>query len=133
MIFSCKEKQRNKNIKNLYKKEIISNVWETYYDFSSNEEIRRIKLIKFKERKFVGVLTSFNKIYEDWNVAPCGNDNFNHSYGEYELYDKDKIMISVDSITHSGEEKRPTEYKNREETDYSISKKGDTIILTKID
>lgn len=95
-----------------------------------------IRLWKDNRKNFVksaGVSTSFlGETFGSGNFAPCGNDHFTHVNGKFVLYDKDKVMISVDSVTYSGEDQKATNYKNGKETDYMISRKADTIVLKKI-
>lgn len=136
-FISCDKKPRNTRIKNLYQENFANHRFLSNVILGYSNEFSNIKLWKDNRKDFVksfGVSTSFIKnTFSSRNFAPCGNDYFIHINGKYLLYDKDKIMISVDSITYSGEDKRPTEFKHQVETDYIISKKEDTIILTKID
>ncbi|WP_165570717.1 hypothetical protein [Chryseobacterium luteum] len=52
---------------------------------------------------------NFNSRY----TAFCGNDNFTTVAGKYEFFDKDKVSISVDSVTYSEEWKKPTEIRKK--------------------
>lgn len=137
LFISCNKKQRNTSISNLYHQDIINHRFLSDAVLGNGNDILKIKLWKDNRKYYVksaGVSTSFmTKTFGSGNFAPCGNDYFIDTNGKFMLYDKDKIMISVDSLTYSGEDKRPTKHKYGEEIDYSISKKGDTIILTKID
>ena len=137
VFISCSKKQRNTNISNLYQQDIINHRFLSNVILGNENGTLKIKLWKDNRKDYVksiGVSTSFlNDTFGSGNFAPCGNDYFTHINGRFTLYDRNKIMFSVDSISYSGEDKRPTEYKNGEETYYFISKKGDTIILTKFD
>lgn len=136
-FISCDKKPRNTRIKNLYMKDFANHRFLSNVILGYGNEISEIKLWRDNRKdyvKSVGVSTNFmNDTFSSGNFAPCGNDYFTHVNGKFLLYDRHKIVISVDSITYSGEDKRPTEFKNGIETDYIISQKKDTIILTKID
>lgn len=134
-IFSCNGKaQRNKNVKNIYKNELESGIWETNGILGLNENTEKFTLTKFRERKFAGNLTSFSNKTNNFSsgyTAWCGNDNFTTVTGKYEFFDKDKLGISVDSVTYSGEWKKPNEIRRKKELVFLISKNEDKIIFTK--
>jgi hypothetical protein len=136
LLQGCSRKQRNTAVKNLYKQEIESRVWKTncVIGEKTDDNIVRFKLDTISSVKMIGFLSTLkDKRFTSKNVSPCGNDYFTTVYGKYEFYDHNKVMISVDSICFSGEWKKPSEYKNGEETEYLISKNKNKIIFTKID
>ncbi|MCY0977039.1 hypothetical protein PGH12_07755 [Chryseobacterium wangxinyae] len=137
LFISCTKKERNTNVKNQYQQDILNHRFLSDVVLGSENDILKINLWRDNRNhyfKSAGISTSFlNDSFGSGNFAPCGNDYFIDVNGKFILYDTNKITISADSLTYSGEDKRPTAYKNGEETDYSISKKGDTITLTKID
>ncbi len=65
-------------------------------------------------------------------TLPCGNDYFTTVDGKYEFLDKDKICFIVESVSHSGMDKRPTEYRKPKKLLFQISKENEEIILRKI-
>ena len=135
-IFSCNGKaQRNKNVKNIYKNELENGIWETNGILGLDQNAEIFTLTKFIERNFAGNLTSFSNkkmAFTSEYTAFCGNDNFTTVTGKYEFFDKDKISISVDSVTYSGEWKKPTEIRKEKDLVYLISKIDNKIKLTKL-
>jgi len=134
LFFSSHGKaQEMHNVKNIYKTELESETWITDKILGLDPNIKQYNLAKFIERKFAGNLTSFGDkmVFNSSYVAPCANDNFTTAIGKYEFFDKEKIIISVDSITYSGEWKKPTEHRKPKEIIFLISKVDETIIFTK--
>lgn len=135
LVASCSQKERNTDVKNLFQQDFINNRFlsNTILGYETDKSI--IKLWEDKRKtitKSVGVSTSFEKNkFASGNFSFCGNDYFTDVNGHFVLYEKNKIMISVDSIKYSGENKKLSEYRNKQEINYIISKKNDTIILTK--
>jgi len=135
LLFSIELRgQEMKSIANIYKTELEKETWITDNILGLSTNVKKYRLTKFIQRKFAGNLTTFsNKAgYTSEYVAPCGNDNFTTVIGTYKFLDKNKIAISVDSVTFHGEWKRPTEYRKSEELLFSISKFEDTMIFTKL-
>ncbi|WP_346881804.1 hypothetical protein [uncultured Algibacter sp.] len=133
LAITCKvSAQQIKNEENIFKAELERETWITDKILGLNPNIKRYKLNKFTQRKFAGNLTRFNKInFSSEYVAPCGNDYFTTVVGKYTFINKNKISISVDSVTYQGEWKRPTEHRKTEILFFLISKVEDTIFLTK--
>lgn len=132
LIFSCTEKkQRVKNVTNIYKTELENGTWITNKILALDPNMEQYSLTKFTEQKFAGNLTRFSdKInFNSRNVSPCGNDYFTTVTGKYEFFDKDKINISVDSVTYHGEWKKPTEHRKPKDLVFLISKTKREIIL----
>lgn len=133
-IISCNEKtQRNTSVKNIYKDEIENEIWETNGLLGLDENAKKFIFTKFSERKFTGNLTSFSvkkKNFSSGYTSFCGNDYFTTVAGKYEFFDNDKIYICVDSVTFSGEWKKPTEIRKKRNLVYLISKVDNKIILT---
>lgn len=131
-LLSCDVKAQQE--KNVYKSQLENEVWITDKILGLDPSLLKYNLKKsINQGGFTGNLTSFtNKInYKSKNEALCGNDNFTIVNGKYEFFDKNKIKISVDSITYHGEWEKPTEYRAPNNLIYLISKIGDKIILTK--
>ncbi|WP_299435612.1 hypothetical protein [uncultured Aquimarina sp.] len=118
---------------NIYKTELESETWITDKILGLDPNIKQYNLTKFIERKFAGNLTSFGDkmVFNSSYVAPCANDNFTTAIGKYEFFDKEKIIISVDTVTYSGEWKKPTELRKPKKIIFLISKVDETIIFTK--
>ncbi|MFD2562887.1 hypothetical protein [Aquimarina rubra] len=125
--------QKMKNLENVYKTELENGTWITDRILGLDPNIKQYNLTKFIERKFAGNLTSFGDkmIFNSSYVAPCGNDNFTTVIGKYEFFDKEKIIISVDSVTYSGEWEKPTEYRKPKKIIFLLSKVDETIVFTK--
>lgn len=134
LFFSFNGKaQEMKNVENIYKAELENGTWITDRILGLDPNIEQYNLTKFIERKFAGNLTSFGDkmVFNSSYVAPCGNDYFKTVIGKYEFFDKEKIIISVDSVTYSGEWKKPTEHRKSKKTIFLISKVEEKIVLTK--
>lgn len=134
LFFSCNAKaQVNNNVRNIYKVELENETWITDKILELDQNIEQYHLTKFIQRKFAGNLTSFGDkmVFNSQYVAPCGNDNFTTVIGKYEFLDYDKIIISVDSITYSGEWQKPTEHRASKKVIFLISKEEEIIVLTK--
>jgi len=134
LFFSCDGKaQEKKNAENIYKAELENETWITDKILGLDQNIEEYNLTKFTQRKFAGNLTSFGDkmVFNSQYVAPCGNDNFTTVNGKYEFLDNEKIIISVDSVTYSGEWQKPTEYRESKEIIFLISKDEEIIVLTK--
>jgi hypothetical protein len=134
-ILGCIKKERNTSIKNLYKQKLESRDWQTTCIIGNETDEKVVKFLNDSmRRRMAGFLASFeNNKFTSRYVAPCGNDYFTQVYGKYEFYERDKIMIAIDSITYSGEWKKPVLYKYGEEIHYLISKDTNNIIFTKIE
>jgi hypothetical protein len=133
-IFSCNGKAiRNKNVKNIYKDELEIGTWETDEILGLDPNTEKFILTKFVSRKFAGFLTNFSEKmnFSSCYTAFCGNDIFTDVFGKYEFFDKDKISITVDSVTYSGGWEKPTEVRKKKDLVYLISKIDNKIILTK--
>lgn len=125
--------QEMKNTKNNCQAELESATWITDQILGLDPNVEQYHLTKYTERKFAGNLTNFEDkmVFNSSYVAFCGNDDFTTVIGEYEFIDKDKLTISVDSVTYSGEWTKPTEYRKPKKVVFLISKIEETIILTK--
>lgn len=138
LVFSiqdCKtqNKEEKNNVSNKYQSLLQKERWITNLILGLNSRNTKYKLTKFVPRKFAGNITSFtdkNKFVSSY-VAFCGNDNFTTVSGKYVFLDTDKIKIGVDSVSYSGEWKKPTQYRKLIYQTFIISTKNDTIILTK--
>jgi len=133
-LFACNKKERNSSMKNLYMQKIESREWKASCIIGEDISVNEIKFIKdsLPKSTIYGLVANFkNNIFSSENVSKCGNDYFTHVYGKYKFYEKDKIMISLDSIAFSGEWKKPTIYKNGTEIDFQISEDNNSIIFTK--
>ncbi|MCD9853414.1 hypothetical protein LUD75_01765 [Epilithonimonas sp. JDS] len=121
-------------MKNIYKNELENGIWETNAILGLDPNAGKFTLTKFIQRKFAGNLTSFSNKEMNFSsgyTAFCGNDNFTTVIGKYDFFDKDKISISVDSVTYSGGWEKPTEIRKKKDLIYLISKVDDKLILTK--
>ena len=56
-------------------------------------------------------------------VSFCGNDYFTIVMRKYKFVDNNKLIISVNTVSYSGEWEKPTEHRK--------SKDKETILLTK--
>lgn len=121
----------HKLIKNHQKNILLNKTWETNSILGLNSKTRSYKLIKFKERKFVGVLTNFDKNanFTSNNVSFCGTDYFTKVEGKYEIIDNDKVKIRVDKVTYSGQDKRPPEIRKPIYLIFKITKTSNGLIL----
>jgi hypothetical protein len=82
--------------------------------------------------KWVGNITRFADSihFESFNHAPCGIDCFTHTYGRYRFEEKDKVAFYLDSITWSGECKKPTEHINGSKSQtLFVAQKKDTLVF----
>ncbi|MDH7447599.1 hypothetical protein [Aquimarina sp. 2201CG14-23] len=131
LFFSSQGKAQE--MKNMYKTELENGTWITDNILGLDPNIKQYNLTKFIERKFAGNLTSFGDkmVFNSSYVAPCGNDNFTTVIGKYEFFDKEKIIISVDTVSYSGEWEKPTEHRKPKEIIFLISKVDETIVFTK--
>ena len=125
--------QEMKNIENSYKTELENETWVTDRILGLDPTIKQYQLTKFKEGKFSGNLTNFGNemVFTSEYVSPCGNDYFTAVNGTYKFIDKEKLIITVDTVTYSGEWERPTEYRESKKLLFLITKVEDTIVLTK--
>lgn len=135
-ISSCnRKKQQKKDVINIYENKLESETWETDQILGLDPNAKKYTLTKFIERKFAGNLTHFSgkSNFNSYYTSFCGNDNFRMLIGNYEFLDEDKVSISVDSISYSGEWKKTNEIRRKKELVYLISKTGSKIILRKQD
>ncbi len=135
LFFSlCVRGQEMKSSENSYKTELENEIWITDKILGLNDKVKKYTLTKYTQRKFAGNLTAFSnkESYTSQYVAPCGNDYFTTVVGKCKFIDKNKIAISVDSVTYHGEWNKPTEYRKSKELIFSISKSDHTIIFTKL-
>ena len=136
LIFGCvKETKQPTNKYNIYKSELEKEIWVTNQIIGLNPEIGKYSLKKKNQKKFAGNLTVFlnNQNFKSYYTSFCGNDYFTTVYGKYNFFEKNKLSVTIDSITYSGEWKKPTEFKKNEEIIFIISKNKDLIILNKED
>ncbi len=119
---------------NIYKTELENDTWISNKIIGLDTHVEKYELTKFVQRKFAGFLLYFkdDNMYISRYVAPCGNDFFTIVNGKYRFIDKDKISFTVDSVSYSGMDKRPTEYRKPQKILFKLSKQNDKIILEKI-
>lgn len=124
----------NEPVKANYKEILKQNKWMVNEIVGLDTGTQTYKLIKYEVRtKFAGnqfqLLDSihFQSDYSSW----CGNDYFTDVLGKYTFIDVDKIALTAETITYSGEWDKPEEHRSVNYIHYRISNIGDTLLLTK--
>lgn len=141
LILSCNQKvkraeNKEKNIENIYKLDLEKEAWLTSGIIGLYPSIEKLYLKKNTSDVHGGMALAFSEKvnFTSYNFSSCGNDFFTRVNGKYEFFEKDKLSISVDSVTYSSgfsNWEKPTEYRNSKEIIYLIAKVSDSIILTK--
>ena len=115
---------------------LLKDKWVTDQILGLDPATETYKLTRYNpEGRFAGNTiqfldsVNFHSEYAAW----CGNDYFTDVSGKYKFLQPNKITITVERVTYSGEWTKPTEFREIKYLTYVISIEGDTIILTKQD
>lgn len=110
--------------------------WSVNAIVGLDNDVKIYKLLKLENGgKWAGNYLTFTDTlnfvsgYSAW----CGNDYFTTVNGKYSFPYKDEIVLSVDSVSYSGEWTKPTEYRKTNYSVFSMSTIGDTLFLRNID
>jgi len=121
-------------LRNNYKKILLKDKWVTNHILGLDPKTETYKLTKYNPKdKFAGNITQFvdSINFDSKYTARCGNDYFTDVSGKYKFLDSNKITITVETVSYSGEWTKPTEYRETNYLTYIISIENDTVILTK--
>jgi hypothetical protein len=120
-------------MKNSFRELLLEDKWVTDHILGLDPKIKTYKLTKFNTKgKFAGNITQFSdrSTFHSAYTAWCGNDYFTDVSGKFNFLDNDKIAITVETVTCSGEWTKPAEHRETQYLTFKISITDDTIILT---
>ena len=126
--------QSTDTINNTFKEILLKDKWVTDHILGLDPKTEIYKLTKYNPKgKFAGNITQFvdSVNFHSEYAAWCGNDYFTDVSGKYKFIDKDKISITVETVSYSGEWSKPTEHREIKYLTFAISIVGETILLTK--
>ena len=134
-VYSCYcQTQSTDTIKNSFKEILLKDKWVTDHILGLDPKTETYKLTKYNPKgKFAGNITQFldSSTFHSEYAAWCGNDTFTDVSGKFKFIDNDKITITVETVSYSGEWTKPTEHRETKYLTFKISITGDTIMLTK--
>ncbi|MFN6946658.1 MAG: hypothetical protein ACK4ND_17045 [Cytophagaceae bacterium] len=112
----------------------LKDTWVTNHILGLDTAIQVYKLTRYTPKgKFAGNITQFSDSlnFQCNYTAWCGNDYFTNVSGKYKFIDKDKIAITVDTVSYRGMWDKPTELRETNYLTFTVSIHGDTIVLTR--
>lgn len=119
---------------NNFKEILLKDKWITDHILGLDPKTETYKLTKYNPKgKFAGNITQFldSSTFHSKYTAWCGNDYFTDVTGKFKFLANDKITITVETVSYSGEWTKPTEHRKTNYLTYTISIAGDTVILTR--
>ena len=133
--FNCySQTQGTEAINNNFREILLKDKWVTDHILGLDPKTETYKLTKYNSKgKFAGNITQFldSSTFHSGYTAWCGNDYFTDVTGKFKFLDNDKITITVETVSYSGEWTKPTEHRETKYLTFTISIVGGIIILTK--